>query len=558
MAKNEFKKIITGGTIYLKVLYCMVNNMQITKNQNIELDIDDFTSEGSGVGKYNGMAVFVSGAAAGDTVIAHIIKVKKNYAIGKVQRVLKPSVRRIKPECPVFPSCGGCAFQHISYKFETEYKKEHVENAFKRLAHIDISPDKIITGAETRYRNKAQYPVTFEQNELKIGFYAPHTHRVINCNDCMLQPEIFSNIVGIIRKWIAEYGISVYNPETKKGLIRHIYLRQGTAANQIMVCLVINGDTLPKSEKLIERLNVISYIKSIIINTNREDTNVILGSKCKTLWGDDYIYDILCGVKIRLSPLSFYQVNHDMAEKLYEKAAEFAGLTGNETVLDMYCGTGTIGLSMAKNAKKIIGVEIVPEAIDDAKVNASENNIKNAEFFCGDAPQAAEMLKLKGISPDVIILDPPRKGCAPELLTTIAAMEAAKIVYVSCDPATLSRDCKILADLGYTIKKLTSADLFPRTVHVESVALLLKTVEIYNNDLLLNIDKIHTTPMGENRIRKNLGTNSPDVVELCINMILNPDCKITRNGKNWYAEIDNCIITVNAYSFTIITAHKVK
>lgn len=449
--------------------------MELTKNQDIELFIESLTGEGSGVGRFDGLTVFVSGAAPGDTVSAHIIKVKKNYAIGKISKIIKPSKLRISPQCQYFPSCGGCAFLHIDYKFEGEHKKERVKDAFKRLAHIDITPDEIIQVGNTRYRNKAQYPVSFQNSELKIGFFAPRTHRVINCGDCLLQPEIFSQIVSIIRKWIIENGISVYDPDKRKGLIRHIYLRQAEATKEIMVCLVINGDELIKSDKLIESLLVVSNIKSIVININEAETNVILGKKCKTVWGSDYIYDVLCGVKIRLSPLSFYQVNHSGAEKLYEKAAEYAALTGSETILDMYCGAGTIGLSMAKNAKKIIGVEIVPEAVEDAKVNAAENGIENAEFFCGDAPAAAKMLKSHGISPDIVILDPPRKGCEPELLKTVAEMNPKKIVYVSCDPATLARDCEIFSSLGYAVQKLIAVDMFPRTVHVECVCLLTRT-----------------------------------------------------------------------------------
>lgn len=446
--------------------------MHLVKNQDIELYIDSITSEGSGVGRYEGMAVFVSGAAAGDTVLAHIIKVKKSYAIGKAIKILTPSADRIAPECPVFPSCGGCAFQHINYAAECAYKKERIKDAFKRLAHIDITPDELISDSETRYRNKAQYPVSFQNGELKIGFFASHTHRVVDCRDCILQPAIFSDIVSIIRKWIVEYNISVYDSESRKGLIRHIYLRQAAVTKEIMVCLVINGDKLLKSDKLLERLLIIPDIKSVVININKEDTNVILGNLCETVWGEDCIYDVLCGVKIRLSPLSFYQVNHNMAEKLYEKAAEYAALTGNEIVLDMYCGAGTIGLSMAKNAKKIIGVEIIPEAIRDAKHNAAENGITNAEFFCGDASEAAQMLRSNAITPDVVILDPPRKGCAAGLLETVVSMQPQKIVYVSCDPSTLARDCAVLAERGYSVCRAAAADLFPRTVHVETIVML--------------------------------------------------------------------------------------
>lgn len=445
--------------------------MTLNKNQDIELYIEGFTSEGSGVGHIDGMAVFVSGAAAGDKVLVHIIKVKKNYAIGKAVKILKPSKSRVAPDCEVFPSCGGCAFRHISYEAELEMKKQKVENAFKRIGGIDKEVDEIIGGSITEYRNKAEYPVSFDKR-LSIGFYALHTHRIVNCESCALQPEIFSEIVKTVRKWIAEYGISVYDTKEKKGLLRHIYIRQAAVTKQIMVCLVINGENVPKIDILIDRLKKIEDVKSIVININTEDTNVILGKTCKTVWGEDYIYDELCSVKIRLSPLSFYQVNHAQAQKLYNKAKEYAGLTGSETVLDMYCGAGTIGLSMADSCKKVIGVEIVKPAVLDAKYNAELNRIENAEFYCADASNAAEMFKNKGIIPDVIIVDPPRKGCDSSLIETVCKMSPKRVVYVSCDCATLARDCKIFGSLGYKTEKITAVDLFPRTVHVETVVML--------------------------------------------------------------------------------------
>ncbi len=446
----------------------------LKKNDEIELYIEDFTSEGSGVGHFEGMAVFVSGAAAGDKALVHIIKVKSTYAIGKCIKLLKPSKTRIAPDCEYAGSCGGCAFRHISYEAETAMKKKRVEDAFQRIGGIDKKLDGFIAAENlTRYRNKAEYPVSFEK-ELKIGFYALHTHRIIDCRDCVLQPEIFADIVAVIRKWTVEFGISIYNSETGNGLLRHIYIRQGAVSKEIMVCLVINGDRIPKEAELVKRLCEIPDIKSIVLNINRLNNNVILGEECKTVYGADYIYDELCGVKIRLSPLSFYQVNHAQAEKLYRKAAEYAQLDGSQTVLDMYCGAGTIGLSMAGKAKNVIGVEIVEPAVRDAKINAGLNGIKNAQFYCADASQAAQMLKEQGIKPDVIVLDPPRKGCSAELVKTVSEMDPDRVVYVSCDPATLARDCKRFGELGYTVEKLTAVDLFPRTVHCEAVALLTK------------------------------------------------------------------------------------
>lgn len=446
----------------------------LKKNDEIELYIEDFTSEGSGVGHFEGMAVFVSGAAAGDKALVHIIKVKSTYAIGKCIKLLKPSKTRIAPDCEYAGSCGGCAFRHISYEAETAMKKKRVEDAFQRIGGIDKKLDGFIAAENlTRYRNKAEYPVSFEK-ELKIGFYALHTHRIIDCRDCVLQPEIFADIVAVIRKWTVEFGISIYNSETGNGLLRHIYIRQGAVSKEIMVCLVINGERIPKEAELVKRLCEIPDIKSIVLNINRLNNNVILGEECKTVYGSDYIYDELCGVKIRLSPLSFYQVNHAQAEKLYRQAADYAQLDGSQTVLDMYCGAGTIGLSMADNAKNVIGVEIVEPAVRDAKINAGLNGIKNAQFYCADASQAAQMLKEQGIKTDVIVLDPPRKGCSAELVKTVSEMEPDRVVYVSCDPATLARDCKRFGELGYKVEKLTAVDLFPRTVHCEAVALLTK------------------------------------------------------------------------------------
>ena len=446
----------------------------LKKNDEIKLYIDAFSSEGSGIGRFEGMAVFVDGAAAGDTVLAHIIKVKPNYAVGKLLKVLSPSKDRIAPDCPLTATCGGCAFRHVSYEAEVKMKREKVENAFKRIGGIDRELDGFIEADSlVGYRNKAQYPVGFDR-ELKIGFYALHTHRIVNCDNCLLQPEVFADIVAVIRKWTVEFGVPVYDGESGKGLLRHIYIRQGTVSKEIMVCLVINGDGIPSEKQLVERLSGFADIKSIALNINKKDSNVILGDVCRTIYGSDYIYDELCGVKIRLSPLSFYQINHTQAEKLYEKACEYADLDGGETVVDMYCGAGTIGLSMSRKAKRIIGIEIVAPAVEDAKFNAELNGIENAGFYCMDAAEAAQMLREKGINPDVIILDPPRKGCAEGLVKTVSEMNPDRIVYVSCDPATLARDCKRFSQFGYNVEKLTAVDLFPRTLHVETVCCLKK------------------------------------------------------------------------------------
>ncbi len=450
--------------------------MELKKNDRINLKIESCSANGSGVGRHNGMAVFVPATAVGDEITAHILKVKKSYAFAKVESVITPSDDRIEPECPVYLKCGGCVFSHITYEAEKKIKAEHVAECFKRIGGVSPVFEPIIGAqSDSRYRNKAQYPVAAENGEVRTGFYSPHSHRVVHCPDCRLQPKEFEGILNVFSEYIKENNVSVYDENTHSGLLRHIYIRKGSASGEIMVCAVINGKALPAQKKLVAALlEKEKSIKSIILNINTKDTNVILGEKCKTLWGSDYITDILCGLKFRISPLSFYQVNRDQAERLYNKAAEYAGLTGGETVMDLYCGAGTIGLSMAKDAKEIIGVEIVPEAVEDAKINARTNEIENARFICGDAAKAAQILKGEGIRPDVIILDPPRKGCSPDMIDIAAQMQPERIVYVSCDPATLARDCGAFAELGYAAEKATPVDMFPRTGHVETVVLLSK------------------------------------------------------------------------------------
>ena len=453
--------------------------MQIKKNNIVNLEIDNCGLDGSGIGRLDGLAVFVPSTATGDIIKAHILKVKTNCAFAKIEEIITPSPDRVECPCPVYLKCGGCSFGHINYDAEATIKESHVRECFKRIGNVEPEFEPIIKAENIyRYRNKAQFPVRIDGDEISIGFYAIHSHRVVNCPDCMLQPEEFETILGVFKKHIKRFRISSYDEKEHYGLLRHIYIRKGTKSGEIMVCPVINGDSLPGESELIKALtDACPGIKSIIINTNIDKTNVILGKKCRTIYGKDYITDTLCGMNFRLSPLSFYQVNRDQAEKLYEKAAEYAGLTGKETLLDLYCGTGTIGLTMADKAKSLIGVEIVEQAIEDAKINAQENGIENARFICSDAAQAAIMLAKEGIRPDVIILDPPRKGCTPELINTVAKMEPKRIVYVSCDPATLARDCKLFDELNYKTVKATPADLFPRAGHCETVALITRAGE---------------------------------------------------------------------------------
>ncbi|MCR4616384.1 MAG: 23S rRNA (uracil(1939)-C(5))-methyltransferase RlmD [Clostridiales bacterium] len=419
------------------------------------------------------MTVFVRGAFVGDEILAHIIKVKSSYAVGIIKEFIVKSGSRIESRCPVAEKCGGCCFAQIDYNAELEIKQRQVADNFKRIGGLDVEVDPIIPSPSAeRYRNKAQYPVGKVNGSVAIGFYAPMSHRIIDCTDCILQPEEFREITEIFRKWITDNNIEVYDEESHKGLLRHIYIRKAAAGEQLLVCVVANASNLPFADELVSALSAVKNIVGVVLNINREKTNVVLGRKDKMLYGKNYIVDRLCGLEFKISPHSFYQVNHDCAEVLYGKAKEYAALTGKETIVDLYCGTGTIGLTMADKSKKLIGVEIVPQAIENAVENAGMNGITNAEFICGDASKAAEELSERGIKADVVILDPPRKGCDEELLTTLARMSPDRIVYVSCDSATLARDCKRLAQMNYAIHKVTPVDMFPRTGNVETVALL--------------------------------------------------------------------------------------
>ena len=449
-----------------------MNRQSLKKNDLIELSIEGYSSEGSGVGRYNGQAVFVNGAAAGDTAECLIIKAKPNYAVGKLRQIIKASPDRVQPDCPAFPRCGGCQYRHISYEAELRLKQQKVTDALNRIGHISVMPEPIM-GADhpNRYRNKAQYPVCMVNGRLAAGFYAPFSHRVIDGKNCLLQPESFAAILRAIAKWAEKYNIPTYDEQTGKGLLRHIYLRKGFATGETMVCLVVNGERVFQPEALLTGLlSADESVKTVLLNHNTEKTNVILGKRCTALYGDGCIEDVLCGKRFRISPLSFYQVNHEQAQRLFIQAAEFAA--GAKTLLDLYCGAGAIGLTMADKVETLIGVEIVPEAIEDAKINASLNGIENAEFLCADAAQAADTLRERGLRPDVVILDPPRKGCDETLPEIIAGMGPERIVYVSCDPATLARDCARFAALGYAVKQAVPFDLFPRTVHVECVTLM--------------------------------------------------------------------------------------
>ncbi|MDD6620361.1 MAG: 23S rRNA (uracil(1939)-C(5))-methyltransferase RlmD [Eubacteriales bacterium] len=450
--------------------------MSLAKNDKIELVIDSVTSEGSGVGRYNGMAVFVRGTVPQDRIIAHIIKRSKNYAVGIIDKIIIPSPERIESDCPYSKKCGGCSFRNMTYSEELKYKKSRVQDALERIGHLDIKVDEII-GADTLngYRNKAQYPVSICDGELFAGFYAYKSHRIIPCADCRLQPEEFEQGIKAFSLWAEKTNVTSFDEKTGKGLLRHIYFRKGFATGEIMACAVINGDSIPDKELLISLLrDNVKGLKSVVLNINKKNTNVILGEKSVTIWGSDTICDELLGKRFIISPNSFYQVNHNQCEKLYSKVAEFADLKGGEVLLDLYCGVGTIGLTMADKIKQLIGIEIIPEAIENAKENARINSVQNARFICADAPNGAEILKNKGIRPDIVILDPPRKGCDKALIDTVTEFSPERIVYVSCDSATLARDLEMFKNKNYEAEKVTAVDMFPRTPHIEAVARLEK------------------------------------------------------------------------------------
>ena len=405
------------------------------------------------------------------------MKVLKKYAFGIVENIITPSSDRITSDCPISLKCGGCMFRHISYEAELKFKHQRVYDAITRIGGIDgslvgeiIPSDRIMA-----YRNKAQLPIAYDKNgNITVGFFAQRSHRVISVDNCLLHSEAFNPIIDCFTDFANEYKLTPYDEKSHSGLLRHLYMRHAMETDEIMVCIVINGKKLPHENELCERLIAVeNRIKTIVININCDKTNVITGKECRTIFGSGYITDKLCGLSFRISPLSFYQVNRSQAEKLYTIARDFAELKPDETLLDLYCGTGTIGLTMADSVKRLYGVEIIPQAIEDAKINAEINNIKNAEFFCGDASLAAEKLAQQGIKADCIIIDPPRKGCDSTLINTISEkFSPPRVIYISCDPATLARDLKIFNELGYSAFKVIPVDLFPRTGHVETVVLL--------------------------------------------------------------------------------------
>ena len=452
----------------------------LEKNKIYNFDIVSEGYEGEGIAKYNGYPVFIKGALASEKVKAKVIKVKKNYAYGRLEEIIEESKDRVKPKCKYIKRCGGCSIQHMSYKKQLDFKYERVKDCISKIANLNSELVNYPLGMELnpyRYRNKVQLPVGMINGEIVIGFYAERSHNIINIDECIIQDKVADEVAAITKNWMKENNIlpafnnGLYN---KNGLIRHIMIRKGFKTNEVMVVLVSNKEKVPYIDKFIDKITNIKEVKSVILNINPKDTNVILGSKCITLYGDDVIHDYIGKFKFKISPLSFFQVNPVQTEVLYDKALEYAGLSGNEVVFDAYCGTGTISLFLSQKAKKVYGVEIVEDAIINARENAKLNNVNNAEFFVGKSEEVIPDLINKGIIPDVIVVDPPRKGCDIKLLEAIYKVSPKKVVYVSCDPSTLARDLKILSQYNYEVKEIQPVDMFPQTKHVECVVLLSK------------------------------------------------------------------------------------
>ena len=447
----------------------------LIKNQIYEAEITDYTAEGRGIAHIEGCAVFVPNAIVGERVRLRIEVVRKTWAAGKLTEILERSPHRVNRECPVAKLCGGCDFWHMDYDEELRLKAERVRTCLNRMGGEQLEHVPIL-GAPTvyGYRNKAQYPVAVQKGRACAGFFRAGTHDVVEHDRCLILPEETGRVRALVMEHVNRHRIPVYDEATGQGLLRHIYVRRGAESGQILVCLVINGTKLPAAQALIDRLKTVPGFATLTLSVNTRRGNTVLGDRFLCLYGPGYIEDTLCGLTFRLSPRSFYQVNHAQAQRLYRAAIQLAAITREDLVLDLYCGAGTITLAMASAAGKVLGVEVVPEAVEDARANARRNGIENAEFFCGDAGEAALRLEAQGIRPDVITVDPPRKGLSADTITAITRMAPARLVYISCDPATLARDVALLKASGYTLTTAQAADLFPRCAHVETVVLLSK------------------------------------------------------------------------------------
>ena len=445
----------------------------LIKNQIYEAVISDYTAEGQGVAKIEGCAVFIPNAIAGERVTVRIEKAQKTWAAGKIVEILERSPHRINRACPVAKLCGGCDFHHMGYTEETRLKAERVRSCLNRIGGENLEELPILSAPTCHgYRNKAQYPVSSRKGKAFAGFFRAGTHSVVENDRCLILPDQMDQVKDIVIDHMNKFRIPAYEETEHRGLVRHIYVRRGAVSEQVLVCLAVNGRKLPHAAELIDELKKVTGFTSLVLSVNTKKGNTILGDEFITLYGPGTIEDTLCGLTFRLSPRSFYQVNHHQAQRLYAAAIEQAGITKDDTVLDLYCGVGTITLAMASAAGKVIGVEVVEQAVEDAKENAKRNGIENAEFFCGDAGEAALALEAQGIRADVAIVDPPRKGLNADTIEALHRMRPRRIVYVSCDPATLARDVALLKERGYTLKNATAADLFPRCAHVETIVLL--------------------------------------------------------------------------------------
>lgn len=450
--------------------------MGLMKNDMVILTIEDMGVDGEGIGKYDGCTLFVKDAVIGDVVEAKIMKMKKNYGYARLMNLLEPSEKRGTPSCEFHRQCGGCQLQTLKYEEQLAFKERKIRGNLERIGHFDQIPMEPIVGAEhpLYYRNKAQFPIGKNKDgEIITGFYAGRTHDIIANTDCALGDAVNARVLNIVMDFMKKYAIEPYDETTGKGLVRHVLIRKGFTTGEIMVCVIINGEKLPHADDLVEQLCTLEGMKSISININKKRNNVILGDQVQVLWGSLYIHDYIGDIRYQISPLSFFQVNPAQTKKLYDLVLEFAQFTGKEVVWDLYCGTGSISLYMANSVKEVHGVEIIPQAIDDARVNAVENGIENASFYVGKAEEVVPHLyETEHIHADVMVVDPPRKGCDEALLDTMLKMAPERIVYVSCDSATLARDLRILCDGGYEVKRVRGVDCFSQTVHVETVCLL--------------------------------------------------------------------------------------
>ena len=447
----------------------------LEKNQIYEAIVTDYTAEGQGVAHVDGCAVFLPNAIAGEKYRICIEKVGKTWAAGKIVEILEKSPHRVQRACPISASCGGCDFWHMDYEEETRLKADRVRQCLNRMGGENLTEMPILSAPTcTGYRNKAQYPVASQKGRVFAGFFKAGTHQVVENQRCLILPDETEQVRKLVIDYVNHYRITAYDETAHTGLLRHIYVRRGAVSGQILVCLAINGRKIPHPEDLVNRLQAVEGFTTLVLSVNTRRTNTVLGDEEIVLHGPGYIEDTLCGLTFRLSARSFYQINHHQAQRLYEAAIRQAEITQKDLVLDLYCGVGTITLCMAKAAGKVIGVEVVEQAVEDAKANAKRNGMENAEFFCGDAGKAALKLEQEGIKPDVVVVDPPRKGLNADTIEALSRMAPRRIVYVSCDPATLARDVALLKQRGYKLKNAQAADLFPRCSHVESIVTMIQ------------------------------------------------------------------------------------